>query len=986
MKDRLNNLTPLSKLPPRESARLGRHHTPRGAGKRCAITTHVLRDLRSLFAGSEHTGGRRRVRICVVDTMLQTGGAEWFAAQLALRANASIFEFVFVTFNSQDSFLAKRLTSHGIRVICATTLDGKDLTFSDWKQDSLFAFLARLSPDILFFSSQYLFEKLPRERLSPYPVVVRISNFHAQQLGKADFSLAEKVVCCTDEQFACVSATHPHKPLQIKTGVDTTLFRSVSSEEKERLKRSHGLGGKTVVLFVARLGDPLKRTGVFQDVVRAIKAAGTDIAFLVVGYFESHNNQGESTFRSFVAQEEIVWLERVPPWEMPQFYQTADILLSTSAEHEGLSNTVLQALACGVVPVVTASAGMHELVIPDETGFLVERNDARSIAHAVTRAANLDSATRATLIENGRRNVKMAFNLTQCALDYQRVFLEVYRRQPARICITDGCFGVGGAEWLAALLIANSDPREVRFELAVHRADGPLIHWLQQRGVTVHEALPQLSYGDWERQGMEDVFRRTRPDIVMPCTITTWPKHDPFYRLLIISQNASDAEVLTERQYQQADYFLCVSEDVKNCLSADYHWKMTVLRNSVDVEMFSPNPEWRSQVRAQLGISAGAKVILWCGRMHERRKRLDVLMDVIAETGSDAAVHFLVLGYFRGDEGDKEVWLNFLAAHKNVSWVAGVTPLETPRYYSAADIYLSTSGFKQSDFEGLSLATVQALAAQLPVVSTMSGGQREVIEDGVNGRLVEPGDVGGLAAALREILLGEPDQLLEIREQNRRKALECFDIREHVRTYSRISRLIRNTVGAALASDASLPTPSYSFNDDPCVSHNQVRKAASFLRYTWPLIQGNDSGSAPLSTEATESRRSPLLGASLDAPYSGPGFARTDNLRSIDTHSSAGTTAGATPANGAVPLSTIPITSESGYDATLSQLQQTGTLLEPGGWLVIDDLGPDYLAPEPMPQNYGAGAICAVLDYLEISFPMWSHCERRGAHLRLQKQ
>lgn len=883
--------------------------------------------------------------------MLQTGGAEWFAVQLALAANTSIFEFVFVTFNSQASFLAKRLTSHGVRVISATSLDGNDLTFSDWKQERVFEFLARLSPDILFFSSQYLFEKLSGDRLSAYPVVVRISNFHAQQLGQADFSSAEKVVCCTDEQFACVSETHPRKPLLIKTGVDTTLFRPAAPDEKARLKQNHGFGGKIVVLFVARLGDPLKRTEVFQEVVRVIKTARTDIAFLVVGYFESHNNEGEGAFRSFVATEDIVWKESVPPWEMPQFYQTADILLSTSAEHEGLSNTVLQALACGVIPVVTASAGMRELVISNETGFLAECNDAVSIAQAVTMAADLDSTTHDKLAENGRSNVERSFNFTECALDFQRAFLEVYRRLPARICITDGYFGIGGAEWLAALLIANAEPRELRFELAVHRANSPLTLWLQQRGVTVHEASPQMSYGDWERQGLEDVFRRTRPDIVMPCTITTWPKHDPFYRLLIISQNASDAEVLTERQYQQADYFLCVSEDVKSCLDADYHWKMTVLRNSVDVEMFAPKAEWRSGIRQELGISAAAKVILWCGRMHERRKRLDVLMDVISKLPSDDSVHFLVLGYFRANEGNKEVWLNFLGSHKNVSWVSDVTPLETPRYYSAADIYLSTSGFKQSDFEGLSLATVQALAAELPVVSTISGGQREVVEDGVNGRLVEPGNVEGLVAALQEILLGEPEQLQAIRERNRRKAIESFDIRAHVRTYSQISRLMKNTVGAALASDANLPTPAYSFNDGPSATDEQVGRASSFLRYTWPLLRSGENGSEPASAEAAATREtSVLIGG-----------------------------------NGEAPRATIAISSDSGYDATLSQLKHAAPLLEPGAWLVIHGLGPDYCAQEPAPGTYGAGKLCAVLDYLEISFPLWNRCERRGSHLCLQK-
>ncbi|CUJ13366.1 glycosyltransferase family 4 protein [Cognatishimia activa] len=76
-------------------------------------------------------------------------------------------------------------------------------------------------------------------------------------------------------------------------------------------------------------------------------------------------------------------------------------------------------------------------------------------------------------------------------------------------------------------------------------------------------------------------------------------------------------------------------------------------------------------------------------------------------------------------------------------------------YKSQSDVaeYLKThSVFVLPSFaEGVPVVLMEAMAAGLPVVTTKIAGVPELVEDGVSGRLVSPGEVSALAGALKEM-------------------------------------------------------------------------------------------------------------------------------------------------------------------------------------------------------------------------------------------
>ncbi|MCP5074593.1 MAG: glycosyltransferase family 4 protein [Rhodobacteraceae bacterium] len=77
--------------------------------------------------------------------------------------------------------------------------------------------------------------------------------------------------------------------------------------------------------------------------------------------------------------------------------------------------------------------------------------------------------------------------------------------------------------------------------------------------------------------------------------------------------------------------------------------------------------------------------------------------------------------------------------------------------------------------EGVPVVLMEAMAAQIPVIATRIAGIPELVEDGVSGALVEPGNAAQLAGKITGIL-GDPDVQAEMGRAGREKVLAQFNI------------------------------------------------------------------------------------------------------------------------------------------------------------------------------------------------------------------
>ena len=114
-----------------------------------------------------------------------------------------------------------------------------------------------------------------------------------------------------------------------------------------------------------------------------------------------------------------------------------------------------------------------------------------------------------------------------------------------------------------------------------------------------------------------------------------------------------------------------------------------------------------------------------------------------------------------------------------------VTDIED--YLQAADMGLFTS-----DSESFCLSILEAMCFGCPSVATRVGGIPEVVEDGISGLLVPPGDAAGLARAV-EALIADPTRRAAMGAAARRRAMDRFSADVIVPGYEAIYRRVCHT-------------------------------------------------------------------------------------------------------------------------------------------------------------------------------------------------
>ncbi len=232
--------------------------------------------------------------------------------------------------------------------------------------------------------------------------------------------------------------------------------------------------------------------------------------------------------------------------------------------------------------------------------------------------------------------------------------------------------------------------------------------------------------------------------------------------------------------YPHADIIIAVSEGIKNNLVEEFRLpanKVKVIYNPIDLKYITElssmplnHPFWVSHPK-NTGIvnkdmersflsSQSARVnpqpvskhhipiVIAVGRL-AKQKRFDILIEAFSNVLSEIDARLVILG-----DGNKGELLKKLVEDKDIAGKVSFAGFQKNPYnfLSASDIFVLSS-----DYEGLPMVLLEAMACATPVIATdCKSGPREILNNGMYGILVPTGDVTAISEAIINLLKDKP--------------------------------------------------------------------------------------------------------------------------------------------------------------------------------------------------------------------------------------
>jgi L-malate glycosyltransferase len=216
-----------------------------------------------------------------------------------------------------------------------------------------------------------------------------------------------------------------------------------------------------------------------------------------------------------------------------------------------------------------------------------------------------------------------------------------------------------------------------------------------------------------------------------------------------------------------ADYYIAISQKIKDVLVNDgiAEGRIFVVHSGIDPHRF--RPATGGKLTSEFDIRQNQKVVINVAHLAGHKGQLYLVQAIPLVLAKLPDTRFFIVG-----QGERMDELKAAAAQLGLKRELVMTGFreDVADFYRIADLFVMSSVQ-----EGLGTAVLDALALEIPVVATRTGGLPEIIRDGETGRLVAPASPEALADGIVDMLI-HADSAGQMARRGKERVLQDFSI------------------------------------------------------------------------------------------------------------------------------------------------------------------------------------------------------------------
>jgi sugar transferase (PEP-CTERM/EpsH1 system associated) len=365
-----------------------------------------------------------RPRVAHVIYRLAAGGLENGLVNLINQLPPGLARHVVISLTDITDFSA-RIERDDVELIALNKPAGHGL----WCYRKLAAVLRELRPGLVHTRGLAALEAAPLARYLGLPVIHGEHGWDASDPNgtRWKYRLLRKLYRPFVTHYVAVSQAieeYLHEAVAVPKDEITRIANGVDMRRFERNdQRRQTLPGSPfndpafqvvgTVMRMAAVKDPMNLLAAFARVARLKPAA----RLVMVGEGELWPQVKAAVAASGLAQK--VWLPGARE-DIAAVMQSFDVFALPSLA-EGMSNTVLEAMASRLPVIATRVGGNCEVVLPGHTGYLLRPGSASSMARALMRVLSDEPAAR-KMGEAGQQRVAQHYSLQAMVAQYARLY------------------------------------------------------------------------------------------------------------------------------------------------------------------------------------------------------------------------------------------------------------------------------------------------------------------------------------------------------------------------------------------------------------------------------------------------------------------------------------------------------------------------------------------------------------------------------------